>query len=113
MLRIRDSIQYSKHRNHRIRRSHIGRVCWGAEYPAIHHFGLISKGDGGKWQPNYSSLGGNLASSALSNLYFPKSNRGPGLVFSQFAIGTTERVIASVAQEFVLSRLTHRGGHID
>jgi Carboxypeptidase regulatory-like domain len=74
---------------------------------------FICKGDNGKWQPNYSSVGGDLASSALSNLYFPKSNRGAGLVFSQFAIGTAERVVASVAQEFVLSRLTHRGGHTD
>ena len=69
---------------------------------------FISKGDNGKWQPNYSSLGGDLGSSALSNLYFPKSNRGAGLVFSQFAIGTVERVGASLAQEFILSRFTHR-----
>jgi hypothetical protein len=72
-----------------------------------------SKRDNGSWGPNYASMGGDLGSSALSNLYYPKSNRGAGLVFSQFAIGTAERVIASVGQEFVLSRLTHRGGHID
>jgi hypothetical protein len=47
-----------------------------------------------------------LASSALSNLYFPQSNRGAGLVFSQFAIGTAERVAANVAQEFLLSKFT-------
>jgi hypothetical protein len=69
---------------------------------------FICKGDNGKWQPNYSSVGGDLASSALSNLYFPKLNRGAGLVLANLAIGTTERVAASVAQEFVLSRLTHR-----
>ena len=69
---------------------------------------FVAKGDNGKWQPNYSSLGGDLASSALANLYFPESNRGVGLVFSQFAIGTGERVLASVAQEFLLSKLTHR-----
>ena len=44
-----------------------------------------------------------IQSSALANLYFPQSNRGAGLVFSQFAIGTGERVLASVAQEFLLS----------
>jgi hypothetical protein len=74
---------------------------------------FIAKGDNGRWQPNYSSLGGDLASSAISNLYFPKSNRGAGLVFSQFAIGTVERMGASVAQEFILGRLTHRGGKIE
>jgi hypothetical protein len=70
---------------------------------------FIAKGDNGNWQPNYSSIGGDLGSSALSNLYFPKSNRGSGLIFSQFAIGTAERVIASVAQEFMFGKLTHRG----
>lgn len=33
-------------------------------------------GDNGKLQPNYSSLGGDLASGAISNLYYPQSNRG-------------------------------------
>jgi len=74
---------------------------------------FIAKGDNGKLQPNYSSLGGDLGSSALSNLYFPKSNRGAGLVFSQFGIGTAERIGASLAQEFIVSRFTHRGGRIE
>ncbi len=56
--------------------------------------------------------GRRLASSALSNLYFPKSNRGAGLLFSQFAIGTVERVGASLAQEFILNRFTRRAGHM-
>jgi len=72
-----------------------------------------SKRDNGNWGPNYSSMGGDLASSALSNLYYPRSNRGPALVFSQFAIGTAERIAASVAQEFILARFTHRGGHVE
>lgn len=72
---------------------------------------FVSKWDNGTWGPNYSSLGGNLASSAIANTYYPKSDRGAGLVFSLFAIGTAERVGASLAQEFVLGRITHRGGH--
>jgi Carboxypeptidase regulatory-like domain len=74
---------------------------------------FIARGDNGKWQPNYSSLGGDLASSVIANLYYPSSNRGGGLVFGNFAIGTAERVGASLAQEFVLGRLTHRAGHIE
>jgi Carboxypeptidase regulatory-like domain len=74
---------------------------------------FISKRDNGGWGPNYSSLGGDLASSAISNLYFPRSNRGAGLVFSQFALGTAERIGASVAQEFILGRFTRRGGHVE
>ena len=73
---------------------------------------FIAKGDKGKWQPNYSSLGGDLASSALSNLYYPQANRGPGLIFGNFAIGTAERMGASLAQEFLIGKFTRRGGHM-
>jgi hypothetical protein len=73
---------------------------------------FVAKGDNGKWQPNYSSLGGDLASSALSNLYYPQTNRGAGLVFGNFAIGTAERIGASLAQEFLLGKFTRRAGHM-
>lgn len=68
--------------------------------------------DNGSWGPNYSSQGGDLASSALANLYYPKSNRGVGLVFGNFAIGTAERIGASLAQEFLFGKFTRRAGHI-
>jgi hypothetical protein len=73
---------------------------------------FVARGDNGNWQPNYSSLGGDLASSALANLYYPKSNRGAGLVFGNFAIGTAERIGASLAQEFLIGKFTRRGGHL-
>ena len=73
---------------------------------------FVAKGDNGRWQPNYSSLGGDLAASALSNLYYPRSNRGTGLVFGNFAIGTAERIGTSLVQEFLLGRFTRRGGHL-
>ena len=73
---------------------------------------FVAKGDNGKWQPNYSSMGGVLASSALANLYYPQSNRGVGLVFGNFAIGSAERIGASLAQEFLLGKFTRRGGHM-
>ena len=76
-------------------------------YAMMHPF--VCKGDNGKWQPNYSSMGGDLASSALSNAYYPKADRGAGLVLSSFAIDTGARVAASLAQEFLLPRFTHRG----
>jgi len=74
---------------------------------------FVAKGDNGRWQPNYSSLGGDLASSALSNLYYPQANRGAGLVFGNFAIGTAERIGASLAQEFIVGKFTRRGGHLN
>jgi hypothetical protein len=73
---------------------------------------FVARGDNGKWQPNYSSLGGDLAASALGSLYYPRSNRGAGLVFGNFAIGTAERIGASLVQEFLLGRFTRRGGHL-
>ncbi len=67
---------------------------------------FICKGDNGHLQPNYSSMGGDLATAAISNAYYPESNRGAGLVFTNFLIGTSERVGASLAQEFLLRKLT-------
>jgi Carboxypeptidase regulatory-like domain len=74
---------------------------------------FVARGDNGKWQPNYSSLGGDIAASALANLYYPRSDRGAGVVFGNFAIGTAERIGASLAQEFLLGRFTRRGGHLN
>lgn len=67
---------------------------------------FVCRGDNGKRQINFSSLGGDLISSSLSNLYYPQSNRGASLVFTGFAIGTGTRVMSTVLQEFVLRKLT-------
>jgi len=67
---------------------------------------FICRGDNGRLQPNYSSIGGDLAASALQQAYYPQSNRGPGLMFGGFAINTAERELAAVVQEFILRRLT-------
>lgn len=76
-------------------------------YALAHPF--VCKGDNGKWQPNYSSLGGDLASAAISDAYYPASNRGPGLVFGNFLINTGQRMAASLVQEFILGRFTSKG----
>jgi Carboxypeptidase regulatory-like domain len=73
---------------------------------------FVARTDQGESQPNYSSLGGVLASSSLANLYYPRSNRGAGLVFGNFAIGIAERIGANLAQEFLLGKFTRRGGHL-
>ena len=67
---------------------------------------FICKGDNGRWQPNYSSVGGDLASGAISNLYYPASNRGVGLVFGNALITTGGRMLDALVQEFVLRRFT-------
>ena len=73
---------------------------------------FVTRSDSGKQVPNYSSLGGDLASAGLANLYFPRADRGAGLVLGNFAIGTAERIGSSLAQEFILGKFTRRGGHI-
>lgn len=71
---------------------------------------FVCKGDNGKLQPNYSSVGGDLASAAISNAYYPESNRGVSRTFTSFAVDTGARVFAAVAQEFILSKVTHKPG---
>ncbi len=67
---------------------------------------FICKGDNGKWQFNYSSIGGDLASGAISNLYYPSSNRGAGLVFQTSLTTTAGRMLTTLAQEFLLKKFT-------
>ena len=69
---------------------------------------FVCRGDNGRLQPNYSSLGGDLATAALSNAYYPASNRGAGMVFENFLISTGERMVNTLVQEFILGKLTSR-----
>lgn len=69
---------------------------------------FITRGDDGGSQVNYSSIGGDLASSALSMTYYPDSNRGPGRMFGNFAIVTAGRAVSALAQEFIFPRFTSR-----
>jgi hypothetical protein len=66
----------------------------------------VCKGDNGKTQPNYSSLGGDLISGAISNIYYPETNRGAALVFQGFFITTGVRTVNALLQEFVIRKLT-------
>jgi hypothetical protein len=72
---------------------------------------FVCRGDNGGRQPNYSTIGGDLVSAAISNAYYPASNRGVGLFLGNFLIGTGQRAAANLAQEFILSRVTHRARH--
>ncbi len=72
---------------------------------------FICRGDNGRLEPNYSSLGGDLISNALSNAYYPASNRGAAFTFEGFAIATGTREVSSLLQEFVLRKLTPSAKH--
>ena len=68
---------------------------------------VICKGDNGHWQPNYSSILGNLAAGAISNLYYPANDRdGVGLTFEGGAIGIGANAGANLIQEFFIRKLT-------
>lgn len=69
-------------------------------------FAVLCKGDDGHWQFAYSAVGGDLAAGALSNLYYPPSNRGPGLVFYNALLSAAGRVAENLAQEFVFQKFT-------
>jgi hypothetical protein len=80
--------------------THKQRVLYALRTP------FVCRGDNGHWQPNYSSLGGYLASGAIANTYYPESNRGPGLVFSTFGIDVAANMANGLIQEFLLKKLT-------
>lgn len=73
---------------------------------------VIRKGDNGHWQPDYSRILGGLASSGISNLYYPAQDRnGPALTFENTAIGIAGSAAANIFQEFVVPRFTpHKPG---
>lgn len=54
----------------------------------------------GKWEPNYSNIGGNIISGAISNLYYPSSNSGFGQTISNGMIVTAEGMAGGIFQEF-------------
>ena len=65
----------------------------------------------GKWEPNYSNMGGNLAAGAISTVYVPEDERTAGNVFEGFALVTLEGAGGAILQEFwpdISRRLFHK-----
>jgi carboxypeptidase family protein len=62
---------------------------------------FVAKADSGRLEPNVSSLGGDMASAAVSNLYYPEKNEGARLLFENFAINTAVHAGVRLLQEFV------------
>ena len=58
------------------------------------------KSDSGKWEPNVSNVGGNLIGGAISNLYYPASDRGVALIFERGLTVTGEGAFGAFAFEF-------------
>jgi len=63
---------------------------------------VLTYGDNGRRQLNFSGIGGDLASGAIANAYYPSSQRGIRLVLKSSAIG--------LLQEFVVKRAKFHTG---
>jgi len=61
---------------------------------------LRCKSDKGNWEPNYSDLFGAVAAGGISNLYYPRTDRGVGLTFQRALTQTAEGAIGAVFFEF-------------
>jgi len=67
---------------------------------------VITRGDNGRWQPNYSNVLGNFSAGAISNLYYPASDRGVSLVLLNGLADTGADAVANLVREFVLKGIT-------
>jgi hypothetical protein len=68
---------------------------------------VITRGDNGRWQPDYSGIGGSLVSGAISNLYYPEgSQHGFTTVMENTLIGIGTSAGVNILQEFVFPKLT-------
>ena len=67
---------------------------------------VIARGDDGRWKPNYSRVLGHFSAAAISNLYYPASDRGASLVVLNGLAGTGADAVANLIREFVLKGIT-------
>jgi hypothetical protein len=105
-----------------------GDILGRAVYPAIFHqdpryfykgngsFGsralyavsaaVIARGDNGRWEPSYSSILGNFTAGAISNLYYPASDRGASLVLYNGLADIGATAAGNLIREFLLKDIT-------
>jgi hypothetical protein len=68
---------------------------------------VICKGDNMHWQFGYAGILGAVAAGAISNLYYPSSNRsGVSLTFENAGIEVAEGAVQNLFQEFIVKKLT-------
>ena len=67
--------------------------------------------DNGSWGPNYANVAGNFIAGGISNLYYPKNDRGVELTFARGASVTYEGIVGAELAEFwpdIAKHLLHR-----
>ena len=69
---------------------------------------ILTYGDNGRRQFNFSGIGGDLASGAIACAYYPTQQRDVSLVYKSGLIGAGGRIANGLLQEFVLKRIGSR-----
>ena len=67
---------------------------------------VVARDDEGRWKPNYSRVLGNFSAAAISNLYYPASDRGGKLVVLNGLATMGGDVVANLVREFLLKGIT-------
>ncbi len=67
---------------------------------------VITKGDNGRWEPNYSHVVGNFAAAGVSNLYRASEDRSASLTLRNGLIITGSNAAGNLVREFLLRKLT-------
>jgi len=67
---------------------------------------VVTRGDNGRMQPNYSQVLGNFAASGISNLYRAPGDRTVGLTFRNGLIMTASGAVENLLREFFSRKLT-------
>jgi hypothetical protein len=67
---------------------------------------VVTRTDDGRLQPNYSEVLGDFSAGAVSNLYYPQSDRGVSLVFLNGATGVGANAFSNLIREFLLKGFT-------
>ncbi len=107
----------------------IGTVLGGAVFPELFHqdpryfykgrgsirsrvlyalsTAVIARGDNGKWQPAYAAVAADFTTAAISNLYYPTSDRtDEGLTIENGFVNIGTNAAGNLLQEFLLKRLS-------
>ena len=79
----------------------VGSRVWYAMSRAV-----IARGDDGRWKPDYSRVLGDLSAAAISNLYYPASERGGSLILLNGLAGIGADAVGNLIREFVLKGIT-------
>ena len=106
----------------------IGRMLSSAVFPSLFHqdpryfymgsgstrtrvlyalkMAVITKGDNGELQPNYSYILGSFAAGGIANAYHPAGDRGARLTIDNALLNIAGHAADNLVREFILRKLT-------